>query len=206
LNDEYPESERPWTFYFNGEVMPKWGACWPSKVMDFVPRSESYYADEEPGYLDIERFCCKIDHAGGYESDDPGRFIFAVQAVLLILLNHKEAVLKEIGEQAEEIYSGLVEAAFQMQALTVKHGYAFWTSGYEKDRLRLLDVIRRCHLPEDSPEYMLAPHLQRIESNIQSHTGRQVKELHELAQSGRFEKDLRRKLHMMTPLPRKRGQ
>src|SRR5438477_9497922 len=85
VNDEYPESDFPWNFYFNGEGMPKWGACWGmARVASFLQPERD--ADQDVGHRDIYITCCQIDHVGVVESADPDVFIYAVQEVLHIFL------------------------------------------------------------------------------------------------------------------------
>lgn len=193
MNEEYPDKDFPWSFYFNGEVMPKWGACWGlAQITSFL------HSDWDAGDLthrDIYIIDCQIDHVGSVESADPGVFIYAIQEVLHILLSQRPSILASLGDQSAEVYSGLVEAAFRMRELAEQRGCAFWTSGYEADRIRLLDVMRRCQLPPDSPDFTLPPHIQHLRNALQIQCAAQIRRLHQLAQSGDFDKDTRTRLH-----------
>ncbi|MDB5336228.1 MAG: hypothetical protein JWN70_1847 [Planctomycetaceae bacterium] len=194
MNDDYPDKDLPWNFYFNGEVMPKWGACWGmARVASFLQPGRN--ADQDVGHRDIYITYCQIDHVGSVESADPDVFIYAVQEVLHIFLSQRESILATLGEQSPDVYSGLVEAALRMRELAVERRCAFWTSGYEADRVRLVEVMRRCQLPSDSPEFTLPPHVQRLRRRLQAAREEQVRRLHQLAQSGQFDKDLRKRLH-----------
>jgi hypothetical protein len=194
MSDQYPESDFPWSFYFNGELMPKWGACWGlAQVTSFLQLERD--ADQELGRRDIYIIYCKIDHVGVVESADPDVFIFAVQEVLHILLSQRDSVLAGLSDQSPDVYSGLVAAAFRMRALAIQQRCAFWSSGYEEDRVRLLEALRRCQLPFDSPEFTLSPHIQHWQSVLRSRRDWQVRQLHQLAQSGQFDKDIRKKLN-----------
>lgn len=194
MSDEYPDSDFPWNFYFNGEVMPKWGACWGmADIANFLHLERD--ADQNVGHRDAYLIYCQIDHVGVVESADPDVFIYAIQEVLHILLSQRESVLAGLHEQAHDIYSGLVAAAFRMRELAVQQNRAFWSSGYEEDRVRLLDVMRRCQLSSDSPEFTLSPHIQRWRSALQLQYNLQIREFHQLTQSGRLDKDTRKKLH-----------
>jgi hypothetical protein len=194
MNDEYPESDFPWSFYFNGEAMPKWGACWGmGRVADYIQIERD--ADHDVGHRDVYIIYCQIDHVGVVESADPDIFIYAVQEVLHVLLSQRNSILASLGDQSPDVYSGLVAAAFRMRELAVEQRCAFWSCGYERDRMHLVEVMRRCQLPSDSPEFILSPHIKRWRSALRFQLDWQVRELHQLAQSGRFDKDTRKRLH-----------
>lgn len=192
MTDDYPEADFPYSFYFNGELMPAWGACWfMGRVADFLQIETDQYV----GHRDVYLIYCQIDHVGVVESADPDVFIYAVQEVLHILLSQRDPILASLSDQPPDVYSGLVAAAFRMRELAVQQRCAFWTSGYERDRLHLVEVMRRCRLPSDSPEFMLTPHIRHWRSALEFQRDWKVRELHQLAQSGRFDKDTRRRLH-----------
>ncbi|HEX3625420.1 MAG TPA: hypothetical protein VH280_08345 [Verrucomicrobiae bacterium] len=194
MSDEYPTSDFPWSFYFNGEVMPKWGACWGmAQIANFLQLERD--ADQELGHRDVYIIYGKIDHVGVVESADPDVFIYAVQEVLHILLSQRDSVFASLSGKSPDIYSGLVATAFRMHELVIQQRCAFWSSGYEEDRVRLVEVMRRCQLPSDSPDFTLSPHMKRWRSVLQSQREWQVRQLHQLAQSGQLEKDLRKRLH-----------
>ncbi len=129
---DYPEKDFPWTFYFNGVAMPKWGACWPS----FKPEMQANW-DWDVGPRDFYVISCKIDHVGKVESASPHVFLYAVQELLCVLFTEREGVLERIRNwkhpqaKPQEVYQGLVDAAFAMRERTQKDGVAFWISGYE---------------------------------------------------------------------------
>jgi hypothetical protein len=194
MSDEYPGSDFPWSFYFNGEVMPKWGACWGlARIGESLQLKRD--ADQELGHRDVWFIYCKIDHVGVVESADPDVFIYAVQEVLHILLSQRGSVLASLSGESPDVYSDLVATAFRMRELAIQQRCAFWSSGYEEDRVRLMEVMRRCQLPSDSSDFTLPPHMKRWRSVLQSAREWQVRQLHRLAQSGQLEKDLRKRLH-----------
>lgn len=172
--------------------MPKWGACWA------MARVASYFQLEwnagDLTYRDIYIIYCQIDHVGTVESADPGVFIYAIQEVLHILFSQRAGIRANLSECPREVYSGLVEAAFQMRDLAIQRGCAFWTSGYEADRTQLLEVMRRCQLPSSSPEFILPPHVQHLQNAVRFECKAQVRRLHQLAQSGDFDKATRKSL------------
>ena len=193
MSDEYPASDSPWRFYFNGEAMPKWGACWGlGRVSDFLQIERDAY--QEVGHRDVNIIYCEIDSVGVVRSADPDVFIYAVQEALHIFLSQRDSILASLSDHPPDVYSDLVAAAFRMRELVVQQRCAFWSSGYEQDRIRLVEVMRRCQLPSDSPEFMVSPHVRRWRSGLKVGLDCQAIELHKLAQSGRFDKDTRRRL------------
>lgn len=56
-----------------------------------------------------------------------------------------------------------------MRELTIRDGGAFWISGYESDRLQLVEAIRRASLPPGDLEYAPAPHVSSLRSDLESH-------------------------------------
>lgn len=206
--DSYPDQDYPWNFYFNGVLMPKWGSSW------FLPghmfQSEDKWREdflEDFSYRDIELAHCKIDHVGVVESEDPGVFRYTVQEVLCLYLEHREEILDYVksiplgenssagGYPAEEILEGVVNAAFQMLELITEHQMAFWISGYEGDRLCLVDFMERTKLPKDDQRFLLAPHITSRDRALRIKHESQCKRLHQLAQSSQFSKEWRGKLH-----------
>jgi len=174
--------------------MPKWGARWDmARLGTFLQIQRD--ADQDIGHRDISIIACRIDHVGSIESADPGTFIYVIQEVLRIFLSERETVCTHLAEHSEEVYANLVETAFRMRELTYRDGRAFWTSGYEFDRERLVDTMRRCHLPADSAEFELPPHVQSFRRELQWLYDSQIRSLHQLAQSGVFSKDVRKRLH-----------
>jgi hypothetical protein len=193
MSDEYPDRDFPWNFYFNGELMPKWGACWfLAEVANFLQLERD--ADQDVGHRDIYIVYCEIDHVGVVESADPDVFIYAVQEVLHILLSERDAVLASLSGQPPEVYAGLVAAAFRMRELALRQRGAFWLSGYEEDRVQLVEVMRRCQLPSDSPDFILSPHLRRWQSYLRCAREEQVRHLNQLAQSGQLDDATRKRL------------
>ncbi len=163
-----------------------------ARVASFL---QSEWDAEDLTHRDIYIIYCQIDHVGIVESADPGVFIYAMQEVLHILLSQRASILASLNEKSPEVYFGLLEVAFQMRELADQRRCALWTSGYEMDRMWLVEVMRRCQLPPDSPEFKLPPHIQHLRSAVQFERNAQVRRLHQLAQSGEFDKDTRKRLH-----------
>jgi hypothetical protein len=192
---DYPEADFPWTFYFNGVAMPQWGANWPSFALD-----EYKNWDWDVGPRDLYLIRHKIDRVGTLESANPHVFVYAVQEILCLLLTERKGVLGQIREwagtetPAEEIYDGLLAAAFEMRASVRREGRAFWTSGYEADRLLLVEAMRRASLPAADPDFLSPPHVQSWRRHLERLWKDQVKTLHHVAASGNLSQELRKKL------------
>ena len=150
--------------------------------------------NEEVTHREIFIIACQMDSVGGIESAPPGVFLYAVQEVLRILLTERSVIAGKLGDEAGNIYPGLLDAAFQMRDLTVEQNLAFWTSGYESDQAELLEAMRRSRLPATDPGFQLPPHLQQLRGELRWKYRDQVKVLHRMAQSGNFDKNLRRQL------------
>ncbi len=198
-DSQYPDAEFPWSFYFNGVLMPKWGACWGLAEVSRLLEPDKHW-DNDVGHRDIYLIECRIDHVGVPESADPDLFIYAVQEVLCVLLGQRDAVMESLRTSsvpcdADEVYEGLVSAALQMRRLTSGQRMAFWTSGYEADRLRLVESMALAQLPASDPRHAPPPHLRRFAGELAWRIKDQTSKLHSLAQSGQFPKDLRRELH-----------
>jgi hypothetical protein len=116
-------------------------------------------------------------------------------------LHHNDRVLASIfqdpnaANSPREVFTGLVEGAFRMRQLVLDQHCAFWTSGYEADNGRLKEAIRRAALPPASQDYAPPPHLACVRSMARFYGEQQVSRLHRLAQSGRFDKALRKRLN-----------
>src|SRR4051794_938256 len=94
---DYPDQDFPWSFYFNGEVMPKWGACWGmARVASFLQPEKN--ANQDVEHRDAYIISGQIDHVGVVESADPDVFIYAVQEVLLILLDQRASILASLSD------------------------------------------------------------------------------------------------------------
>ena len=62
-NSEYPEKDFPWTFYFNGEAMPKWAACWGLAGVGGCVHPERD-ACEDVSERDLYIIMCTMDYVG----------------------------------------------------------------------------------------------------------------------------------------------
>ena len=193
---DYPERDFPWTFYFNGVALPKWGWCW--NFIKFNGSQENW--DSDVGPRDIYILNCRIDHVGTIESAEPEIFRYAAQEALCVLMENKESIFEEVRKtkdfpaSPDDVYHDLVEASFQMRELIIQTGRAFWTRGYEADRLRLVEAIRRASLPENHSEHESPPHVKSFRSQLKSINDWQVKKLHQIASSGGLSKEMRKRL------------
>jgi hypothetical protein len=186
----------PPDFHFNGKQMPRWGACWSlAGISDFQKDRDDW--DQDFGHRDLWIVECRIDHVGTVESADPGVFVYVVQEVLLLLLKHSAEVLEHLTERVADpllVHRNMVEAAFEIRRLTLEDGCAFWSSGGEEDRLRCVEWMEQSRLPEGDPRHRKPPHALSEESFLAGLRQVQAKELHRLAQEGRFDREFRKKL------------
>jgi hypothetical protein len=186
----------PPDFHFNGRLMPRWGACWSLAGISELLKDRDDW-DQDFGHRDLWIIDCRIDHLGTVESADPGLFVYVVQEVLLLLLKHSAEVLERLTQSVPDpslVHRSLVEAAFEMRRLTLEDGCAFWSSGGEDDRLRCVEWMEQSRLPEIVSRHRKPPHVLSEESYLAGLKEVQAKELHRLAQEGRFNREMRRKL------------
>lgn len=189
-------SYEPPDFHFNGRLMPKWGACWSLAGISGFLKDRDHW-DQDFGHRDVWIVECRIDHVGIVESADPGLFVYVVQEVLLILSRHSAKILGTLTNRVTDsplVYRNLVEAAFEMRRLTLESGLAFWSSGGEEDRLRCVEWMEQSRLPEGNARHRKPPHVLSEESSLAGLRQVQAKELHRLAQEGRFDREMRKKL------------
>ena len=189
----------PLPFYFNGERMPDWGAAWGYPGISGLLDHETSW-DEEYAHRDVWIVYCRIDHEGTVESADPKIMLYVVQEVLLILLTKEGEVMARLTESLTEprvVYDGLVQAALAMRRLILRDHCAFWTSGTEEDLARCVDWMKRCRLPQEDPDYRKAPHEDHRERQWEMMVKFQRNKFHALAQSGRYDKEMRRELHQI---------
>lgn len=198
LENPYSDNEFPWNFYFNGVHMPKWGGCWGlAQITQFLKPEEEW--DNDISDRAVYLIGCRMHHVGATESEEPGLFTYAIQEVLCILFGHRDTLLQSIRTSsvscsAEEVYDGLVSAAVKMRKLVCDKQLAFWITGYEEDRLRLLQRMERSQLSPSTPDYEPAPHIEQKAYELACGLESQRTKLYELAQSGKMPPDLMREL------------
>ena len=194
-NPNPSEKDFPWTFYFNGVAMPKWGANWPQ-----VPVGNHRNWEWEIGPRDFYLIRNRIDHVGRIESSNPHVFLYVVQEMLCLLFTEHRLVSEHCRKLAgpadspEAIYEGLIATAFEMRERTKTEQIAFWTSGYEADRLRLVDAMRRAALPPNDPEHEAPPHIQARQSHLKMLWQTQLKTLHQASSLKHIPNAMRKKL------------
>lgn len=191
----YPKKDFPWTFYFNGLEMPKWGACWPQ-----FPENNHQHWDWEVGPRDFYIIRNKIDRVGSVESANPHVFIYAIQEFLCLVLTERKWALDHCRKlaaepvTAQEIYNSLINTAVEMRDRARKEGHAFWVSGYEADRARLVEAMRRANLPPNDPAYVPPPHMQARQNHLKLLWQTQIKTLRQAASGNHISAALRKKL------------
>ena len=202
MNDKYRESDFPYTLYFNGKRMPKWAGQWSWVLHDSFFSIPDKLWDEYIDLYHLYRIACRIDHVGVVESEDPIIFTVCAQALLKGMLINEQIIADDIsikyaGGTGAEVFSGVRDGLFEMIFLAKQNGYAFWSSGYQTDRDFLLNYIGKTKLPPTDPEYLDPPHIIDRRRELETRRKIQAKELRRLAQSGRFDKEIRKKLHQI---------
>ena len=125
---DYPASDWPHTFYFNGHELPKWSAQWHlCSLGDFLNDFDDDW-DEFIGYKHIWHLQCRLDHVGTIESEDPLILRVCAQEVLLKLISQREGILERIRGLAppecspSEIFQGLTAGIARMIELSDHDG------------------------------------------------------------------------------------
>ena len=195
--ESYDDAFFPYTFYFNGRALPRWAANWSlGGIQDHLTLKDKL--DQEVNHTEIFIVSCRIDHVGTVESEDPDVFLYSIQEVLLILLRERDAVQDHLRESLDDadpaIYDGLLEGAFLMRELVLKERRAFWTSGYEEDRLRLLATMDACAPARPVTQAQLPPHLKRRKRHLESLTSGQLSEFRKLSYDKTLAPKLRTRL------------
>ena len=207
---DYPNSNWPYPFYFNGEELSGWSAQWHlcsigDFLNDFVDDPETGW-DEFIGFQHIWHLQCRIDHTGSIDSEDATIFHVCAQEVLRVILLNRLKVVESINScdigdsDADEVFLQIVEGLAKMIELCVRDGCAFWTSGSDEDREQVLDRMRRSRLPREHPEFVESPHERQRTSEQLLRAGFQLSELRSLAQNGSLDSHLRQIVNQLPKL------
>ncbi len=213
MQADYPESEFPWTFYFNGESLPKWANCWNACDMFDLARKEIDDWDQAITSRDLYLLCCRIDHVGTVESEDSARLQLLAMTLIKVMMTSEAAIQADISKwtreslrdrgaiaDAREIYDGILEGLFKMVQLSERDSASFWTTGYEADRDHLLTFMSRTRLPQDHPEHWDPPHIRRARSDAYSQYERLRKEIISVLHPAGAAKDVRRAVYELPRL------
>ena len=84
-----------------------------------------------------------------------------------------------------------------MRELVLAERRAFWTSGYEKDRLQVVKMMDACAPEQLVPDAQLAPHLRRRRMHLDHLTSCQVGELRKLSYDKSVEAKMRARLQRL---------
>jgi hypothetical protein len=171
---EYPQSDYPWTLYFNGCEMPRYANCWgeceasalfyQSCIQEW-PNPKDTRAAMEKALFDEIYFT--IDHVGSIESANPLEFRRISLRLLYALLSNRERILEDLTTKfpnlgsPQAIFQGVSDGLFSMDKLAAEQNLAFWSAGYNADQENLVEVIQRSKLPPTDPDYFEPPHLVR---------------------------------------------
>jgi len=192
--NEYPEIDYPYTLYFQGIAMPKWSNCW-----QFQSLSEGDI--EWP--LDQVHAC--IDHCGQIESEERDYFLIAAQQMLLAMIDGRDEFMTDSDQfsvaDCQVIYAALIEGLQQMIMIAEREQVVFWIGGYEQDRERLVEAIRRFHLGEQHPDYFVPPHRLRRQRERLFTLNAQRKDLRRRLATIGPHKSLKRFIHELKDRP-----
>jgi hypothetical protein len=200
----YPQSDWPFTFFFNDIEMPRFTAQWSMMGLLELPNGFSEEPSDAVSRYTASTLQCRIDHVGIIESEDPDIFLVVAQELLLALLRNREAALANISAgckhssvevEPEALYADVKTALFAMIRSVRESGHAFWTSGYQEDRNLLADFIARTLLPQGHLNYRVPPHRRTFLCEVLGSQERQATEFHKLAQQGFLPKEERRLVH-----------
>lgn len=185
--DEYPESDFPWTFYFQGLAMPRWSNCW-----HFQPVPDGHH----DWYLD--RVHTRLHHVGHLESEEAGIYLVAAQEVLIQAIDHKAAFLagvRDLSDQPETVFDSFISGLCATIKIAETESVVFWTSGYEADGRNVTEAVRRFRLGAQHPDFIVPPHRIAEKAKTETAIEWQRKELRRRSQQRGLARDLKRNLH-----------
>lgn len=191
-----PSDARPDVLFFNGEAMPPNAQVWWTCVepLHQIPCGNSV------GWHDVSELVWGFESVGKIQSCAPALFVYAIQELILHAFEKEDQVRKalETNESsigaANEVFDTLVYGALQMRSLALIQRKACWIVGdAENDLPELVEELAAdSELPIGFP---LQPHQREKVSLLKFKLEDQAKRFHQLAQAGRFTKDLRGHFH-----------
>lgn len=199
----YPASDWPYTFYFNGEELPKWSGYWYlCNLGQHVNAFEQDWTSDDSfvGHRRLFFLQRKLDNVGSLESEDPYLFRFCSLTVLLLLLKHPTTSLTALADneflsaEPELVFRNLLLGTAEMVHRCEHDGFAIWTIGYEADRQRLLEEMERCREWETRARGAEPLHIISYRQQMCSANEWKLKELRQYLQSSQLEPDLRKPL------------
>ena len=185
--DEYPDSDFPWTFYFQGLAMPRWSNCW--QFQPVPDRSYDWYLD---------RVHTRLHHVGKLESEEATIFLVAAQEVLIQAIDHKAAFLdgvRDLADPPETVFDRFISGLGAMIQIAETESVVFWTSGYEADGRNVAEAVRRFRLGPPHPDFIVPPHRITEKAKTETIIEWQRKELRRRSQKRGLKKELKRILH-----------
>jgi hypothetical protein len=205
---EYPQSDYPWTLYFNGFEMPRYANCWSecgarelgyeSCIQEWPNPKDARAAMETARF---EEIYFSIHHVGSIESADPLVFRRISLRLLYALLSNRERVLADLTSKfpnlgsPQVIFQGVCDGLFRMDKLAAEQDLAFWSAGYNADRENLLNAIHRSKLAPGDPGYFEPPHLARRRADETRAIEFLRKDIIKLLGTLPLNKEIRRQIH-----------
>jgi hypothetical protein len=210
MSEAYPDKDFPWTLYFNGRPMPKYAAMWHwwQYHQAFEGEFNAKFYSSELSLDMIAGIQTRIDHGGNVESADPDTFMLASLVVLSLLLRHREVAIPQLRESAlaagmhdgERVYEDLCGGFAAMHRIAAEDDLAFWTNGYDADRLYLMECIRQHRLPREHPDYFEAPHVRWHRTSTQFDADWIRRDLVQRLEKGGLPKEARTLIHRLPKL------
>ena len=201
-NDRDHDADWPWTLYFNGEPTPRWANCW--NLCNLLQPARKSIGDSV-WLADYSTFCRlhdRMDLAHTVDSEEPDVFRICCITLLALLLRHEASVLHTLAPYAadcettpESIFAGVRDGLITMHQFTVRDGFAFWSAGYDTDRLALANSIRRFRLPLSDSDRLEAPHIAARGFEASSRIRSLRSSLIELLATQHQHKEIRRFIH-----------
>jgi hypothetical protein len=200
---DYPDTDWPYSFYFNGQELPKWSSQWHlCSLSRFLNNFEDAW-DEWIGHKHIWFLQNRLDHLGTIESEDPLILRVCAQEVLLALIKNQNEVVDQIqealpGDQlASEVYIGITDGIARMIELSHQDCLALWTNGYRADNEQLTSFISSIPSRGNRSDSAALPHTLQRRSELEQRSRFQLSDLRTAGQSGKLDKRLRKLVHQL---------
>jgi|KBSSwiStaDraftv2_1062776.scaffolds.fasta_scaffold293600_2 hypothetical protein len=185
--DGYPDEDCPWTFYFNGQEMPKWTSTW-----SLIP-TDNRHGEDDDWITDLcWRIYCRIDHLGNIETEDSNLVRVCLLWHMRCLVERETEVRQNISErlseseQREPVFENLFDGLNKMFELSHEREVCCWTNGYARDQERLVEFISQTH--------DLFPHQKSRLQELESRSFREVKQMRRIASTKKLPKSIREKI------------
>ena len=189
------DDDYPWTFYFNGEEMPRWTSEWLVIPNDHREGEDNDWIEDL-----FWRVWCRIDHLGSIETEDSDLLRGCVLQAMRWLVEREKEVRVNISElfervkkrspnislaeyKTEDVLESLFLGLNKMLDLSHKRKISCWTNGYPKDQQRLVEFMAESH--------ELYPHQQRRLQELEVRSSGELKRLRQIASTRKLPERIR---------------